>query len=233
MILGNLCTRRCTFCAIDTAKPGPVEKDEPLRVAEAVREMGLEFVVITSVARDDLDDEGAGHFAETLNAIRAICPNVAIEVLTPDFHAREELIHIVVQAKPIVFNHNIETVKRLQFQIRPQARYERSMEVIKTIKKLDPLMSTKSGMMLGLGETHQEILETGRDLLESGCEILTLGQYLPPDKNFMPVVEFIHPDKFRDLAQELKSMGFREVFAGPHVRSSYHAGETFLNAQTI
>lgn len=232
MILGNTCTRSCGFCAINVGKPETVQSDEPQRVANAAKEMNLRYVVITSVARDDLKDEGATHFAETIAATREAIPGVQIEVLTPDFHAREELIKIVLDAAPTVYNHNLETVERLQKAVRPQAAYERSLEVIKTIRRLNPEMTTKSGLMLGLGETYQEIMSACRDLLSAGCHILTLGQYLAPGKDYLPVQEFVAPETFNALAVELRLMGFREVFAGPYVRSSYHAGETFVNSLT-
>lgn len=230
MILGNTCTRSCGFCAIGVGKPETLQVDEPLRVALAAKSMGLQYVVVTSVARDDLKDEGAEHFAQTITALKEHIPGVQIEVLTPDFHAKVELIQKVVDALPNVYNHNIETIRRLQREVRPQADYERSMKVIRTVKALNPKISTKSGIMLGLGETHQEILETGRDLLVAGCDILTIGQYLPPSKEHLPVKDYIHPEQFQRLAEELLEMGFREVFAGPYIRSSYHAGETFLNS---
>jgi lipoyl synthase len=230
MILGNICTRSCGFCAIDVGKPQQVEADEPERVARAAKDLRLQYVVITSVARDELADEGAGHFAKTVLAVRHEIENVQVEVLTPDFHARRELIAMIVEAGPTVYNHNLESVERLQRMIRPQASYERSLKVIETIKSLNPEMTTKSGMMLGLGETRKEILAAARDLAHAGCDILTLGQYLSPSKEHLPVVDFISPDEFKSLADEIKPFGFREVFAGPYVRSSYHAGETFLNA---
>ncbi len=230
MILGNTCTRRCGFCAIQTGKPEEVMTDEPDRVAEAAAELGLRYVVITSVARDEMKDEGAGHFARTVTAVKEKIPGVEIEVLTPDFHARRELIGMIVAARPTVYNHNLETVERLQKDVRPQASYERTLKVMQTIKDLDPEMTTKSGLMLGLGETREEILAAAKDLRTAGCDILTLGQYLSPGAGYLPVKEFIKPDVFQSLAEEIKPFGFREVFAGPFVRSSYHAGETFLNA---
>lgn len=231
MILGDVCTRACGFCAIKTGKGLTVESDEPARVARAARDLGLKYVVVTSVARDDLADEGAEHFAQTIRAIRQEIPDVQIEVLTPDFHARRELIQVVVDAKPEVFNHNLETVARLQKQVRPQARYERSLEVLRLVKSLNPGVSTKSGLMLGLGEEEAEVLQAARDLRNAGCDILTLGQYLPPSDAHLGLVDYKTPAFFDELASKTKDMGFREVFAGPYVRSSYHAGEVFHRAE--
>lgn len=231
MILGNRCTRRCGFCAVETAKPSEPEADEPERVAQAAHELGLRYVVITSVARDDLIDEGAHHFAQTLRAVRGLLEDVKIEVLTPDFHARPELIKMILSAEPDVFNHNIETVRRLQRRLRPQADYERSLGVLKIVKQIAAECVTKSGLMLGLGETDEEIFETAEDLLMSGCNILTLGQYLSPGLDYLPVENFVEPARFEDFRLKLKSMGFCEVYAGPYVRSSYHAGEIFEKAQ--
>jgi len=227
MILGDVCTRSCGFCAIKTGRGLPVESDEPRRVAAAARDLGLKYVVVTSVARDDLKDEGALHFAQTIEAIRHELPDAQIEVLTPDFHARRELIALVVKARPEVFNHNLETVKRLQKDVRPQAAYERTLEVLRVVKELNPAISTKSGIMLGLGETEEEVLQAARDLRSAGCDIFTLGQYLPPSKDHLQMVEYVAPEVFDRLALQIKSLGFREVFAGPYVRSSYHAGEVF------
>ena len=230
MILGNVCTRSCGFCAIDAGKPNEVEHDEPERVAKAARELGLEYVVITSVARDEMADEGAWHFAETVRAVIREIPGVKVEVLTPDFHARRELIELVVNAGPTVYNHNLETVERLQKAVRPQASYARSLQVLEMIRSFHSGVSIKSGLMLGLGETRAEVYQAAKDLHEAGCEILTLGQYLAPSREHLPVLEFISPEIFQEMSLELKDLGFREVFAGPYVRSSYHAGETFLNS---
>lgn len=232
MILGDVCTRRCGFCAIETGKGLPLMPDEPERVAAAAKAMNLKYVVVTSVARDDLPDEGANHFVRTIAALRSEIAGVNIEVLTPDFHAREELIALIVAAKPDVFNHNLETVARLQKQVRPQAAYERSLEVIRTIKRCSPAMTTKSGLMLGLGEAEEEVIQAARDLRQAGCDILTLGQYLPPSKEHLPVVEYKTPECFEALARQIKPMGFQEVFSGAYVRSSYHAGELFIHSKS-
>lgn len=230
MILGRRCSRRCGFCAIETGKGEAVEADEPERVAGAAEELGLRYVVITSVARDDLKDEGAGHFSECIRALKARIPEVEIEVLTPDFHAREELIVQVCEAGPTVYNHNLETVKRLAHIMRPQARYDRSLRVLALVKRLFPKILTKSGLMLGLGEEEKEVLEAGSDLREAGCEILTLGQYLRPSERHLEIREFVSPEVFQRLADILRKMGFREVYAGPYVRSSFRAAETFYSS---
>lgn len=227
MILGNTCTRSCRFCNVATGKGEVLQPDEPLRVALAAKELGLKYVVVTSVARDDLADEGAAHFADTVLSIRREIPGVQIEVLTPDFHARPELISQIVAAKPEVYNHNLETVRRLTPQVRVQAKYDRSLEMLKLIKQIDPKMTTKSGLMLGLGETESELNQSCQDLVEAGVNILTLGQYLRPSADHLPVSEYVHPDRFYALAEKYERMGFDKVFAGPYVRSSYHAGETY------
>lgn len=227
MILGNTCTRSCRFCNVATGKGEVLQPDEPMRVARAAKELNLKYVVVTSVARDDLSDEGAAHFAETVLCIRREIPGVQIEVLTPDFHARPELVSMIVAAKPEVYNHNLETVRRLTPQVRVQAKYDRSLEMLKLIKQIDPKMTTKSGLMLGLGETESELDQSCKDLLDAGVNILTLGQYLRPSADHLAVSEFVHPDKFFELAEKYKRMGFNQVFAGPYVRSSYHAGETY------
>ena len=231
MILGERCTRRCGFCAIETARPDQVEEDEPERVAQAAQALGLQYVVITSVARDDLADEGAGHFYQSVSAVKDRIPGVEVEVLTPDFHARRELIERVCEAEPAVYNHNLETVARLQKLVRPQAAYERSLKVLETVKEIAPTICRKSGLMLGLGEKEEEVLEAAQDLFDSGCEVLTLGQYLPPSTRHLPVARFIPPEVFSSLADRIRQIGFSEVYAGPYVRSSYHAAETFYQAE--
>ena len=227
MILGNACTRRCGFCAIETGRGEAVAWDEPERVAEAARALGLNYVVVTSVARDDLADEGAGQFAGCVRAIRDRIPDAEVEVLTPDFHGRAELIGQICEAGPTVYNHNLETVARLQRLVRPQAGYERSLEVVRGVSENFPGIVTKSGLMLGLGEREEEVLEAAGDLREAGCEILTLGQYLAPGENHLPVRGYVSPEVFARLADTIRRLGFRKVYAGPYVRSSYHAEETF------
>ncbi len=233
MILGEHCTRRCHFCAVGTRKPDPVELDEPERLAEAAAHLGLRHVVITSVARDDLKDEGATHFAHCIAAVRARLPQATIEVLVPDFHGKRELIDIVVMARPEVYNHNIETVRRLQKKARPAARYERSLGVLRTVKELDPRMKTKSGIMVGLGETMDEILDTLRDLREHHCDMLTVGQYLRPGDDYLDVERFYTPAEFDELGQAAKELGFEAVASGPFVRSSYFAETLFAETDVL
>lgn len=232
MVLGEQCTRRCGFCAIETARPSSVvEQDEPDRVAQAAEELGLQYVVVTSVARDDLADEGAEHFYRCIQALKQRIDGVDVEVLTPDFHARRDLIARVCEAEPTVYNHNLETVARLQRLVRPQASYERSLRVMALVRELSPSILTKSGLMLGLGEREEEVLEAAWDLQEAGCEILTLGQYVSPSEAHLDVQEFFPPEVFKRLADTIRQMGFKEVYAGPYVRSSYHAGEIFKSVQ--
>jgi lipoic acid synthetase len=225
MIAGDRCTRACGFCAVTTAKPFALEADEPQRVAEAVRRMNLKHVVITAVARDDLKDGGAEHFAQTIEAIRAMDPAVTIEVLTPDFHAKDELLQLVVDANPRIFNHNLETVERLTPLVRSRAKYKRSLEVLAKVKALEPSIVTKSGLMLGLGETVDELLQAMDDLRGSGVQVLTLGQYLRPSPQHLPVVEYIRPEVFEQHKETAYAKGFEHVASGPLVRSSYHAAD--------
>ncbi len=224
MILGDICTRSCGFCAIKVGRPLELDMDEPRRVAEAAKEMGLKHVVVTSVARDELPDEGAGHFADTIRALRAAIPGVIVEVLTPDFKGKRWCIRRVVDAHPDIYNHNIETVERLSPVVRPQAKYERTLDLLRTVTNMDPTIYTKSGIMLGLGETHEEVLQTLRDLREAGVSAVTIGQYLRPttDKH-LPVVEYVHPDQFAEYERIGDEMGFLFVASGPFVRSSYNA----------
>ena len=226
MIAGDRCTRACGFCAVTTAKPFALEADEPERVAEATRRMRLKHVVVTAVARDDLADGGAGHFRQTIEAVRAFNPGVVIEVLTPDFNDRDESIDVVLSANPHIFNHNLETVRRLTPAVRHRATYDRSLSVLGKVKtKRGDTIYTKSGLMLGLGETGEEILTALEDLRGVGCDILTLGQYLQPTLKHLPVVEFVSPAGFADYKQVAKRLGFVHVASGPMVRSSYHADD--------
>lgn len=223
LILGRVCTRNCGFCAIETGHPTELDQEEPERVARAVQRLGLRHVVITSVTRDDLDDGGASIFAGTIQKIRAYLPTCSIEVLIPDFQGDRASLEKVVQARPDILNHNIETVARLSFQVRPLADYDRSMELLRRAKEMDSNLLTKSGIMVGIGETREEIIQTFLDLRRASCEILTIGQYLRPSKQHIPVEKFYSPDEFRELKEEAEKIGFSAVESGPLVRSSYHA----------
>ncbi len=223
MILGNVCTRPCGFCAVSRGKPEPLEDDEPERLAEASFRLGLKHVVITSVTRDDLPDGGAEHYYRCIQAIRARTA-ATIEVLTPDFIHNRPMLDRVVQAAPEVFNHNTETVPRLYGKVRgPKVDYRWTLELLRRVKQLNPRIKTKSGLMLGIGETYEEVFEVLADLLESGCDFLTLGQYLQPGSQYLPVTRFLTPDEFQTLGRAAKLMGFKKVASGPFVRSSYHA----------
>jgi len=225
MIAGDRCTRACGFCAVDTRKPVPLEADEPERVAEATRRMQLKHMVITAVARDDLADGGAAHFQKVIKRVREVTPEVLIEVLTPDFKDEDGPINTVIAARPDIFNHNLETVRSLTSQVRSVATYERSLSVLSKVKKRAPEIYTKSGLMLGLGETKEELLEAMTDLRSVGCDLFTLGQYLQPTKKHLKIEEFIHPDQFTEYKQVAEAMGFSYVASGPLVRSSYHADD--------
>ncbi|HLE32782.1 MAG TPA: lipoyl synthase [Bacteroidota bacterium] len=222
MILGDICTRSCGFCAVKTGRPDyGLDWDEPRRVAEAVQRMRLKHAVITSVNRDERSDGGAPIFAETIRLIRELIPGCSVEVLIPDFKGSEEALGIVLEAGPDILNHNLETVPRLYKTVRPQADYTQSLEVLARSKERG--MKTKTGLMLGIGEKTDEVLEVMKDAIKSGCDILTLGQYLQPTKEHLPIDRYVHPDEFLMLKEEGISMGFRHVESGPLVRSSYHA----------
>lgn len=226
MILGERCTRACRFCAVDHGRPAPVPEDEPRRVAEAVRRLELKHVVITSVARDDLRDEGAGHFVRVIEAVRGRSPGVTVEVLVPDFHGRPELVAQVMAAHPEVFAHNLETVERLTPRVRIQAQYRRSLGVLRAARSMaGPRTLIKSSLMLGLGETREEVRQAFQDLLDACCTHLTLGQYLQPSPAQLPVVDYLSPERFAEYERLAYAAGFRWVMAGPFVRSSYHAIE--------
>ncbi len=229
MIGGDRCTRACGFCAVTTARPMPLEVDEPARVAEATHRMRLKHVVITAVARDDLEDGGAGHFRRTIEAVRSLNPQTVLEVLTPDFNARDASVDAVLAARPHIFNHNLETVRRLTLSVRSRATYDRSLRVLRQVKdKAGEAVYTKSGLMLGLGETEEELFTALADLREAGCQLLTLGQYLQPTVHHLPVVEFVSPERFTAYGRRAREMGFLHVASGPMVRSSYHADEFTL-----
>jgi lipoic acid synthetase len=226
MIAGDRCTRACGFCAVATAKPFALEADEPARVAEATRRMKLKHVVITAVARDDLKDGGADHFAQTIRKVRELNPGIVIEVLVPDFNDNDAAIETVLAADPHIYNHNLETVRRLTPDVRHRATYDRSLTVLRKVKELrGDTIHTKSGIMLGLGETREELLQAMRDLRDSRCDILTLGQYLQPTLRHLPVKEFVPPAQFAEYKTIAEEMGFVHVASGPMVRSSYHADE--------
>ena len=226
MIAGDRCTRACGFCAVSTAKPLALEADEPQRVAEATRRMNLKHVVITAVARDDLDDGGADHFRQTVEAVRAGNPGIVIEILVPDFLDKDDAIESVLAADPHIYNHNLETVRRLTPSVRSRATYDRSLSVLRKVKeKRGDSIYTKSGIMLGLGETEEELMTALGDLRAANCDILTLGQYLQPTLKHLPVAEFVPPVKFEEYGECARRMGFVHVASGPMVRSSYHADD--------
>ncbi len=225
MILGNVCTRRCHFCAVEKGAPLPVDYDEPNRVAEAVAAMGLRFAVVTSVDRDDREDGGAELFALTIRAIHRRVPGCGVEVLTPDFQGRRASVETVLEAAPEVFDHNIETVPRLYREARPGSRYERSLQVLEWAAAIAPATPTKSGLMLGLGETADEVLDVMRGLRVAGVRILTLGQYLSPSARHLPIARYVTPEEFAEFRRAGLEMGFTHVESGPLVRSSYHAAQ--------
>ncbi len=227
MILGSVCTRACAFCNVATGMPDRLDPHEPANVGKAVAALGLAHIVITSVDRDDLDDGGAGHFAETIRQIRSQAPKTTVEVLTPDFLRKPGAIEIVVEAKPDVFNHNLETVPRLYRSVRPGARYFASMQLLARVKELDPAMFTKSGLMVGLGETRDEVLQVMDDMRAADVDFLTVGQYLQPTPKHHPIDRFVPPDEFRQLKEMAEGKGFLLVAASPLTRSSYHAGDDF------
>src|ERR1700690_1961241 len=225
MILGSDCTRNCGFCSVNSFSPGPIDDDEPEKVADAASEMGLRYVVITSVTRDDLSDGGAAHFASTVRAVRKRLPDARIEVLTPDFQGKKDALQTVLAAMPDVYNHNIETIRRLYNKVRPDAGYDRSLCVLRQAKEIAPEIYTKSGLMLGLGETIEEVERLLADLRRAGCDFVTIGQYLRPNRNKLPVVEYVRPRVFEGLRIKALEMGFKYAASGPLVRSSMNAEE--------
>jgi lipoyl synthase len=231
MIMGDTCTRACAFCNVRTGLPGPLDPAEPEHVAEATAKLALAHVVITSVDRDDLDDGGAGHFAQVIQAIRARCAHTTIEVLTPDFLRKDGAVEIVVAAKPDVFNHNLETVPSKYLTVRPGARYFASIRLLQRAKEIDPTLFTKSGIMVGLGEERNEVLQVMDDLRTAGVDFLTIGQYLQPTRKHHEVVRFVPPDEFKALETVAYAKGFLMVSASPLTRSSHHAGEDFARLQ--
>ena len=231
LILGDCCTRNCRFCAVKHGAPGKPDSSEPALVAEAAKKMGLHYVVITSVTRDDLSDGGAAIYAKTIQEIRKRIPHAIVEVLIPDFMGQKEALRRVIEASPDVINHNIETVSRLYSLVRPQAGYHRSLWILNKVRELDPNINTKSGIMLGLGEKPEEIRHTLQDLLVAGCQILTIGQYLQPSKDHLKVERFVTPEEFEYWRITARELGFRAVTSGPFVRSSYHAGEIYRSIE--
>jgi lipoic acid synthetase len=231
MILGKICTRACRFCAVTSGLPTELDLEEPEHVAQSVLDMGLKHVVITSVARDDLADEGSSVFAQTIHAVRRLNPLTGIEVLIPDFGGRKELLQNVLEAKPDILNHNVETVERLSDQVRAKAKYARSLALLHNAKDITPGQKTKSGIMLGLGETKAEILQTMRDLRAVDCNIMTVGQYLQPTEKHLPIRKYYTPDEFLEIKEHGMAMGFSHVESGPLVRSSYHAHEQVQQAE--
>jgi lipoic acid synthetase len=234
MVMGDTCTRSCRFCAVKTGRGQPLDPDEPRRLALAAKELGLKHVVVTSVNRDELVDGGAAHFAQVIGCLRRELPGSTVEVLTPDFRGRRFAIETVCRARPDVFNHNTETVPRLYRTVRPQAKYARSIDFLRAIKEIDPTIYTKSGIMLGLGETEEEIIQVLSDWRDAGVDAVTMGQYLKPGKGYLDVVEYLHPSRFEHYRQIAEAMGFLYVASGPFVRSSYNAidfSEQFLRAR--
>jgi lipoyl synthase len=229
MIMGDVCTRGCRFCSVGSGRPLYLDPDEPERVAKAIKEWGLRYVVITSVCRDDLQDGGANHIAKTIKAVKVLCPETIIEPLIPDFHGNRHAIENVTNAGPEVISHNIETVARLSPLIRDaRATYEQSLRVLKMIKDIDYKIYTKSSIMLGLGEMEEEVMETAKDLRSAGVDIVSIGQYLQPTSRHLPVKEYVAPEKFDSYKKSIERMGFAYTVAGPFVRSSYKAGEFFI-----
>ncbi len=233
MLLGRVCTRNCTFCNVkkigpNNKRPDPVDENEPYNVARAVSELGLKHAVITSVTRDDLADGGAGHFANTIKEIQKLENKVNVEVLIPDFKGKWDALLKVVEAKPEIINHNVETVPILYPTVRPMAKYERSLQLLRNVKQMNPSIYTKSGIMLGLGEKREEVLKVFEDLRKVSCDFITIGQYLQPSKQHHPVMEYVHPDVFEEYGKICREMGFSYAASGPFVRSSYHADEALL-----
>lgn len=230
MLMGEVCTRGCRFCNVKTGNPkGKIDEFEPEKVAHSIAQLSLDYVVITSVDRDDLIDQGAGHFARAITAVKKLNPKLIVEILTPDFRGDMDLVKVIVDSYPDVFAHNIETVERLSPSVRdPRAKYRQSLAVLQEVKKLNPKMYTKSSIMLGLGETDEEILQALKDLRAVGCDVVTFGQYLQPSKRHLKVIEYVTPEKFKYWQTTAESMGYLYVASGPLVRSSYRAGEFFM-----
>lgn len=231
MLLGDHCSRNCTFCAVTHGVSEPPDPEEPKRVAEAVSRLGLKYVVLTSVTRDDLADGGASHFAATIKTIRSFAGDILVEVLVPDFQGSAQSLATVLASQPAVLNHNLETVSRLYPAVRPQADYQRSLRLLKEVKRLHPEAATKSGFMVGLGEKQEEVSRLLRDLRKANCDLVTIGQYLRPSRDHHPVVDYIHPELFKAYQQEAEELGFSGVASGPYVRSSYQAEKLYRQAR--
>jgi len=233
MIMGNICTRNCHFCAVNHGTPAPLDEGEPERVASAAHRLGLRYAVITSVTRDDLEDGGAHHFAKTVHAIKEKGSDISVELLVPDFRGNPSSLDIILSTLPDVLNHNVETIPRLYPRVRPQAIYRRSLDLFQRVRSRIPSMVTKSGLMLGLGERKSEVIRVMEDLLDLGCRLLTLGQYLQPSQHHHPVVRYLHPHEFEEYKALGERMGFTEVASGPFVRSSFRAAEMYRNALSL
>lgn len=231
MLLGDHCSRNCTFCAVTHGVSEPPDPEEPKRVAEAVSRLGLKYVVLTSVTRDDLADGGASHFAATIKTIRSFASDILVEVLVPDFQGSAQSLATVLASQPAVLNHNLETVSHLYPAVRPQADYQRSLRLLKEVKRLHPEAATKSGFMVGLGEKQEEVSRLLRDLRKANCDLVTIGQYLRPSRDHHPVVDYIHPELFKAYQQEAEELGFSGVASGPYVRSSYQAEKLYRKAR--
>ena len=234
MIMGNMCTRVCRFCDVSSGRPSPLDPDEPKRVAEAIKQWNLRYIVITSVCRDDLEDGGAAHFAKTIKSVKLSCPNTIVEPLIPDFNYDSNSIKKIIESEPEVVSHNIETVRRLSSKVRDsRATYDQSLSVLKKIKEINPKIYTKSSFMVGHGETKEEVIQTASDLKSANVDVITAGQYLQPSLNHLPVVEYVHPEKFASYQKIFEEMGFLHVVVGPFVRSSFQAADFIEKIKSV
>ena len=234
MIMGNMCTRVCRFCDVSSGRPSPLDPDEPKRVAEAIKQWNLRYIVITSVCRDDLEDGGAAHFAKTIKSVKLACPNTIVEPLIPDFNYDSDSIKKIIESEPEVVSHNIETVRRLSSKVRDsRATYDQSLSVLKKIKEINPKIYTKSSFMVGHGETKEEVIQTASDLKSANVDVITAGQYLQPSLNHLPVVEYVHPEKFASYQKIFEEMGFLHVVVGPFVRSSFQAADFIEKIKSV
>ena len=234
MIMGNMCTRVCRFCDVSSGRPAPLDPDEPKRVAEAIKQWNLRYIVITSVCRDDLEDGGAAHFAKTIKSVKLACPNTIVEPLIPDFNYDSDSIKKIIESEPEVVSHNIETVRRLSSKVRDsRATYDQSLSVLRKIKEINPKIYTKSSFMVGHGETKEEVIQTASDLKSANVDVITAGQYLQPSLNHLPVVEYVHPEKFASYQKIFEEMGFLHVVVGPFVRSSFQAADFIEKIKSV